>query len=228
MIRYSLLCAGVAIAALACSPKSSQSSEEAVTQAFDAFAEAAGTKNGQKAATLVSENSLESFDRIRKLALYGGPSDLEEAELEELTLVLVLRSMLDPGVLRDMSREDLVALALGSEQLLFTRVQKGDRLQDLSIEDGVATARVVVGKHDVHVADSRLLLEDGVWRYDLRPHLETMRKNLLDIAKEKDMSPGKYVGMLVEVRTNTKITDGALEAPYELAPRADKATDTQD
>ncbi len=230
MIRNSLLCAGVALAALACNPKPSQSPEEAVTKAFNEFAEAAGAKDGHKAATLVTEDSLATFDKMRNLALYGDAADLDKASIEELTLVLVFRSMLDAGVLRDMSREDLVALALGEEQLLYTRVQRGDRLEDLTIKDGVADARVVFGKNDVQVSDSRLRLENGVWRYDLLPHLEVMGKNLLDIAKEKDMSPGKYVGLLVEVRTNTKLSDDTFAAPYPKKPRAEaeRAAEPQD
>ena len=223
-IRNRLLCAGVAVVALACNPKPSQSPEEAVTLAFSEFAEAAGAKNGRKAATLVTEESLVAFDRMRNLALYADATELDKAPIEELTLVLVFRSMLDPGVLRDMSREDLVALALGEEQLLFTRVRKGDTLQDLSIKDEVANARVVVGQNEIHVSDAQLRLEDGVWRYDLLPHLAVMGKNLLDIAKEKNISPGKYVGMLVEARTNTKITGDTLRAPYSKTQHAEKAS----
>lgn len=227
-IRHSLICAGVAIAALACNSKPSQSPEEAVTQSFNEFAAAAGAKDGRKAATLVSEGSLAAFENMRNLALYGDAAALDKASIEELTLILVFRSMLDPGVLRDMSREDLVALALGQEQLLFTRVQVGDHLQDLAIKDGVANARVVVGNNDIHVSDAQLRLEDGVWRYDLLPHLKVMGQNLLDIAEEKEMSPGQYVVMLVEMRTQTKVTDHTLTAPYPSKQHAEKAVELQE
>lgn len=199
MIRVCSFCF-VASAMLACSPAASRS-PEAVTRAFTRFATASTPNNGAELTKLVTKGSLEYFEETRDLALYAGPDELDEASIERLTFILLFRTLptLDPEELRAMSAEEVVAYVLDNK-LLETRVQPGDRLAELSIEDGVARAKVVASEKDVHVSVAQMRWERGDWRYDLLPHVELMGKNLLDIADEKGLPPGQYVVALVEVR----------------------------
>jgi hypothetical protein len=137
----------------------------AVERAFEAYKSALAQRDGVRAASAVSSNSLAYYDRMRKLALFAPRSDLAALEGTERMLVLAMRHQAPLELLESGEPEDLVAHAVSAGQVSDTGVAETE-LGEVTIQDDRARCWIVVdGKPTRGVM--QFALEDGSWKFDL-------------------------------------------------------------
>jgi hypothetical protein len=168
------LSACLAIAALAApvgaEPGPEPGPDAAVTRSFKAYKSALERRDGTAAASMVSENSLAYYDRMRALALTAERQHLSVLEGTERMLVLSLRHSAPLELLKTASPAELVAYAVDEGLVSDTGIAKtelgeitlqGDRARCWIVIDGEPTRGVM------QFVLEEAVLEEAVWKFDL-------------------------------------------------------------
>jgi hypothetical protein len=173
----------LAIAAL---PAMAAGPTAAVERGFEAYKSALAKRDGARAASAVSENSLVYYDRMRKLALSAPRSEMEELEGTERMLVLGLRHQAPHALLVSGKPEDLVAYAVNAGLVSETGVAKTE-LGEVTIQGDLARGWIVVDGKPTHGV-LQFALEDGEWKFDLEFAMQSSAGLIAALARQSGMS----------------------------------------
>jgi hypothetical protein len=193
-LRIALLAALLAGPALA-APESSDPDAAAVRRGFAAYRAALERRDGSRAVAAVSQNSLDYYDRIRRLALSGSRAELAALDGTERMLVLGMRRDAPLELLNDASPGGLVSHAV-SEGLISDQGALRAELGAVAVDGDVALAQIVV---DGRATDGQLrfVREGGVWKFDLEYAMRTSFGLIALLAERTGMTEDEVIFRLL-------------------------------
>lgn len=184
---------------------------QAVRETFEGYRRALVAEDGEAAAGLVSESTLEAYQRYRDLALTGSEEAVKELSMVERMQVLILRHRVEADALEMMTGRGVFAHAVdegwvgagGIGRLQIHRVNvRGDQ----------ATANVGMGP-----APSpelfRFLKEEGEWRFDLMPTLTSAEGALQQMAAARGVEENEFLLGMITSMSNEPATEALWQPP---------------
>ena len=172
--------------AIATVPASAAEATAAVGRAFAAYKAALVKRDGARAVSAISGNSLAYYDRMRKLALSASRSELDALEGTERMLVLGLRHQAPPRLLESGTPGDLVAYAVDVALVSDTGVAKTE-LGEVTIQGDLARCWIVVDGQPTRGV-LQFALEDGEWKFDLEFAMRSSAGLIAALARQSGMS----------------------------------------
>lgn len=148
-------------------------------------------RDGARAASAVSSNSLAYYDRMRKLALSATKSELDELEGTERMLVLALRHQAPLDLLESGTPADLLAYAVNAALIIDTGAAETE-LGEVTIHGDLARGWLVVDgepRYDV----LQFALEDDGWKIDLEFAMRSSAGLIAASARRSKMSENDLI-----------------------------------
>jgi len=176
--RHSLLLA-LALSMVAASQADSQS----VKLGFSNYKQALLAKDGARAASAVSANSLSYYGRMRTLALSGTKPQVQARDGTEQILILGLRVRAPSAILKSGSPADLIAYAV-DEGMISPGTVARTELGQVTIEGDLAEAELVLDGKPVSGGVFRFHHEGTSWKFDLE-HASMLARGLFRALAEK-------------------------------------------
>jgi hypothetical protein len=177
--------------AIATAPAFAAEATAAVERAFAAYKAALVKRDGARAVSAISSNSLAYYDRMRKLALSASRNELDALEGTARWLVLGLRHQAPPRLLESWTPGDLVAYAVDVALVSDTEVAKTE-LGEVTVQGDLARCWIVVdGKPTRGVL--QFALEDGEWKFDLEFAMRSSAGWIAALANQSGMSENDVI-----------------------------------
>lgn len=185
MFRVALLLA------VATAPASAAEATAAVGRAFAAYKAALAKRDGARAVSVVSSNSLAYYDRMRKLALSASKSEIDALEGTERMLVLGLRHQAPPLLLESGTPGDLVAYAVDVALVSDTTVAKTE-LGEVTIQGDLARCWIVVDGQPTRGV-LQFAREGGEWKFDLEFAMRSSAGWIAALAHQSGLSENEVI-----------------------------------
>ncbi|WP_330276501.1 hypothetical protein OG205_13150 [Lentzea sp. NBC_00516] len=159
---------------------------QSIRDVFDTYAKAALANDGATAVEVVSRNTLDEYDKIRKLALTATESELDPLVPSGRVLAYAMRADLDPSTVRGASPKDLVKAAVdrnivGAASIADVTLDKPAITKDNAIAkvllDGEFTGTIF-----------GFVREDGRWKFDSLAVFGLTDADLNALRNEKNLS----------------------------------------
>jgi len=189
--------------AIATTPASAAEATAAVERAFAAYKAALAQRDGPRAASAVSSNSLAYYDRMRKLALSAAKSELDELEGTERMLVLGLRHQAPLDLLESGTPAELLAYAVNAALISDTAAAKTE-LGEVTIQGDLARCWIVVDGQPTRGV-LQFALEDGKWKFDLEFAMRSSAGLIAALARQSGMSENDVIFELLSRGSGTPI-----------------------
>ena len=190
----------------------------AVQKSWDDFFAAAQAKDSQKAVGLISQSTIDYYERIRKAALEADEPEVRAMKAGDKVMVLQLRIRMAPAYLR----------TLTGAQVFMVSVQEGwdakqrattPEMSNIKVDGDRATGTMVVNGKDAPF-DYVFLKEDGIWKHDLTAMLDllsdmasqAMRAGPANI-QQKDFDAGLLMGL--QIQTGKEVSPDIWKKPKE-------------
>lgn len=187
--------------------------EQAIRHVFASYRTAVLSGDGEVGAKLLSQTTIEYYDQMRHLALYGSGETVRNLSLINQMQVLLFRARMDPMHLKSMSGHDVLAYAIkqgwtGKSSIVQLQIGK------VLIEDPVAVAHGVFNGQDAGPA-FRFVKEAGAWRFDLLPMLQASNAALQMSAMQQGISERDFMLILIESVVGRKLGPEMWEPPLK-------------
>lgn len=209
------------------------SDQRAIRATMDAWIDAVQARNDKRATAqrnqtedmrkasdeamvaLVSENGVKRFDEFRDLALYGKSEQIERLPMTQQMQVYLLRFLLDPDELQDMSSQEVLSFAL-REKFIAIELRRGDVLRNIVVDGNRARGTLYYGSGDqASPQPHHFVREDGEWRIDLEAELDRVERDFENFRKRQGTAPAEAAFTLLELRLFRKITPTDFVAPLK-------------
>lgn len=160
-----------------------------------AYSRALNRRDGAEAARWITRGSLDNYARLARLAVHATEAELRAGRPADLVMVLLLRHMAPPEMLRTLSGDSVLAF--------LARRQLAPRPSGTTIGKpawGDATVRVIRASG----TDYYYRREDGRWKWDMMPLMEAgharLEKELLEIAQsDTPMTAEEYIFHMLHI-----------------------------
>ena len=186
--------------------------EAEVRQVFDRYREAARSGDGAAAAALVSDESLDHYGRLAKLARDPAGGGTEPLRLVDRMQVEMLRELVPAAELAAETPAETVAFAFES-RMLGAEFEAASTLGPATFDGTSATATHMARGRPVGApfreATFRFVREDGAWRIDLLHTLDLMQAQLGDLAAHTGVPAEDLAETIVGVFTGEALMEGA-------------------
>ncbi len=202
-VRFSVLVVLIVLGALPAPGVFADPAQDAVRQCFDTYKAALLSKDGLKAAAIISANSLDYYDRMRKLTLTGSRQEVEGLSDVDKVMVLVLRVRAPRPLLETGSPAEMVKFAVDSGMIGAASVQRMD-LGKITVKDKEAEGEIVSGGKPVG-ASFRFHREGESWKLDLEQATILGRGTFTALAKESGMTENELILKTLSVLAGKEI-----------------------
>ena len=179
--------------------------EQAIRQAFEEYKQSILDQDGERAASLVTQNTLDYYDEMRDLAVEAGPEQILDRRLTDRLAVATYRLTLDLESLRQMTPRALFAFAV-DEGLIGSRSDvAGLELGTITLSGDTATANAVSDGQEAPL-EWEFRREGDQWRLDLEALLAVVNLVLQNLARESGVSENQLIYQTLEARTGQRVT----------------------
>ena len=162
-------------------------------------------QDGERAASLVTQNTLDYYDEMRDLAVEAGPEQILNRRLTDRLAVATYRLTLDLQSLRQMTPRALFAFAV-DEGLIGSRSDvAGLELGTITPSGDTATANAVSDGREAPL-EWEFRREGDQWRLDLEALLAVSNLVLQNLARESGVSENQLIYQTLEARTGQRVT----------------------
>jgi hypothetical protein len=174
----------------------SAADEVAVTRAFGEYRAALLARDGKKAASLLSTDSVAYYAKLRALARTAPEGDLRAAPLFDQLAVLVLRATLPAKTIRSASATEIVVQAV-EIGLIGEAAVRSLSVGTVKVSGEVATAMMVKNGEEGPLA--MVFHREGArWKLNLLPLLESGETALQQAALQQGLTTARFVNQTLE------------------------------
>ena len=196
---------------------SAVSEENNILNVFNAYKRALKTKNGVQAATLVSTQTMNYYENLRKNVLDANAEEMKTLPIMEAMTVLILRHHLSASELRRMDGKQLFIHSVNQGWVSENSVENV-RLGEVTVKGNVAIANVISrGKKRKNMFP--FSKQQGAWKLDLGVMMNDMGREMdagfRRLAQTNGMSEQELVEVLVEKATGMKVTSELWQRPSD-------------
>lgn len=200
---------------------------EAVGETFRQYKAALIAGDGATAQRLVDAETLETFERLRGLALFGDEQSVHQLSFVERLLVVSMRHALDRERIETMDLADLIETAMGEgwispqtlAQLDIGAIEvDGDRAR-AEARSGLQPPASAESAQDEVELSYRFVREDGVWKFQFASLIETLDGLVADLMAALGTDEDQLIFMLVESFTGRKVLPEIWDVPPTGGPQ---------
>lgn len=176
--------------------------KDGVRQCFLTYKHALLAKDGDKAVAVLSANSLDYYDRMRKLALTGSRQEVQAlADLDRMGVfslrVRTPRSLLETGTPGSLVKYAIDSGMIGSESV--ARMDIGE----ITVRGDQATADIMGNGQSL--GTFRFHREGDAWKFDLEALIQLAQGRLSALAKQQGMDENELLIKLLSQVTGKEI-----------------------
>ncbi|MEW4490777.1 hypothetical protein AB1L42_22030 [Thalassoglobus sp. JC818] len=162
-----------------------------IQSTFDQFKTAVRNREGDAAAALVTENSIERFDELRSWAVSDSPEQLSERPVLEQIEVLRLRHELTPEQLKNSDGKKVIAILVERDELPTPFVKESQIAEPVFQGD-----RCILRIFDnAGLAKERMTFrrEDDIWKLDIASMEHVQEKIYNGMKRKRKMSDEEII-----------------------------------
>lgn len=194
----------------------------AIQETFGKYQHALVDLEGETVVELVTENTIEYFDEIQELALYGTFNEVENRSLTDRMQIVTLRHRVPVSTLQKKSPSELLAYCV--ETGLFGKGAAALEIGEIRLQDGNAAVASTLMNGQPLPVQPRFVEEEGVWKLDMVSIISAADDALRAMAEQKAItqddlilsmvsrSSGMDVGSEIWQPLLTRDGEGAAEA----------------
>jgi hypothetical protein len=197
------LIVSVGLALAAARPAGAVDSSVAVERGFAAYKSALERRDGARAASAVSANSLAYYDRVRQMALTASREELSKVEGTERMLALGMRHQAPAELLATATPAELLAYAVSAGLVTNTAVAETE-LGEVSIEGERARAWIVVDGEPMRGV-LQFVREDGLWKFDLEFAMRSSSGLIAALAQKSGLTEDAVIFQLLSQGTGKPV-----------------------
>jgi hypothetical protein len=215
----------VLLALLGAAPGAPQASadETAVREVFARYKAALIAGDGAAAQALVDAATLDTFDRLRRLALEGTEAEVHGLSFVERLLVVSMRHALDRESIETMDLAALIETAVGEgwispqtlAQLDIGAVTVDGDQAWAEARSGLQPAPSAGGEGEVELA-YRFVREGGAWRFRFASLIETLDALVAELTAALGADEDQLIFMLVESFSGRQVLPEVWERPPDV------------
>jgi hypothetical protein len=200
------------LATLLSSCRSGGGDEEAILQAFERYKDAILEQDGERAAGLVTRNTLAYYGDMGDLAIDAGPEVVLGRRLVDRLTIATYRILLDVQSIRQMSARELFVFAV-DEGLIGSRSDIAAlEVGDITVSGDTAAANAVREGQETPL-EWEFRREGEQWRLDLEALLAISNLVLQDLAREAGLTENQLIYQSLEATTGQRVTSEIWERP---------------
>lgn len=182
-----------------------------VQTAFGAYKAAILEDNGEAAASLVTENTIEYFESTKELALYGTPEELQERSLTDRMQIVFFRHRIPLEKLQELSGREIFIYAVDRGWVGKNSVSPIS-LGELTLDGERAEAPAQVNGQPVPF-DLHFAKEGDAWKLDLVPLLAVGDSAFHQVAEQRGLTGDELILQLLTSVSGEEVTDGIWQPP---------------
>jgi hypothetical protein len=167
-----------------------------VRQVFEKYKQAVLSDNGEAAASLLSQGTIDYYGDMQQLAVCASPQEVRNQSMVNRMQVLLLRWRVPPDVLPQMSELELVTYAVNQGWIGKSGVVTVD-IGDVTVSDSVALAQVLKNDQPSRIK-FQFLKESGAWKLDLQPLLQVSNLAFKELAILAEIEENEFIFRLLE------------------------------
>ena len=213
-VRLCLLC--LMLFGLAAGP-GCEKAEESVRKSWGDYKDALVTKDGNKAASLVTNGTIQYFERLRERAVEAEESELRAMKPFQQAMVLMLRHQLGVDRLRGVDGRGLYAVISVGEDFVAFEDLDGMSIQSVKVDDG-DFARLFLMKDGRRDSEPlRVVREKGAWKLDMEAMMVVAERHFADMVREieqsGEMTTDEFFLMILEETSGKPATPDIWKKP---------------
>jgi hypothetical protein len=200
------------LAILLSSCRSGGGDEEAILQAFQGYKDAILEQDGERAAGLVTRNTLAYYGDMGDMAIDAGPEEVLGRRLVDRLTIATYRVLLDVQSLRQMGARELFVFAV-DEGLIGSRSDVAAlEVGDVTVSGETAAANAVREGQETPL-EWEFRREGEQWKLDLEALLAISNLVLQDLAREAGLTENQLIYQTLEATTGQRVTSEIWERP---------------
>jgi hypothetical protein len=185
--------------------------EAAVLQSFSNYKEAILAGEGERAADLVTDETLAYYEQIRRLAVSAGREEIRQRRLIDRLSVAYYRVLIGPESLRAMTGRDV--FVFGVDNGLIGRSDAINlEIGEVAVEGDSATAPVVVRGETTPIA-FEFTRENDQWKVDLEALLRLTDFSMQQVVQDAGVSEDAFILDAVEASSGERVTNEVWDRP---------------
>jgi len=143
-----------------------------IQKAWEDLYAAHAAKDSQKAVGLVSQSTVDFYERLRKAALEADEPEVKAMRFFDKYMILQMRARMAPDYLRSLTGQQvfMVSVRDGWDAKQYADVPE---LNNIKVDGDTATANMVVRGKEAPF-DYGFVKEDGVWKHDLTKMMDLL------------------------------------------------------
>jgi len=205
-------------------PERAAGEAAAVADVFARYKAALIAGDGATAQSLVDAATLDTFERLRMLALSGARDEIEDLSFVERLLVVSMRAALERDEIATMDLAALIETALGEGWISPQTLAQLD-IGEVEVAGDSARARAVSGLQPPASQQSaegaegevelfyRFVREQGRWKFQFASLIETLDALVDELTATLGTDQDQLIFMLVESFTGRQVLPEILDAP---------------
>ncbi len=181
------------------SPSSAPSAADeaaAVRQAFTSYTQAALERDGARAVQHLASPIYAFYDQARRDALTAVEADVRGQTVAAQLTVFTLRGSLDPTQLRSATPQELVVAAIDAGLVGEQGIQNTE-LGEVAVVGDTASAPALSEGRSSGIRFN-FLREDGAWKLDLLPLLQTLNVAFRTLATEQGITVDQFIDQTLQ------------------------------
>lgn len=195
----------------ACGDSSDPAAEAEIRALWDRFKDATLNGKGEAAADCVTQETLDYYDRIRRLALHAERKELEGEALVWRYTVLSIRMRVPADRLAAMSGQDLFAHGVNEGWVGKESTQQQD-IGKVSVRGDHASAPAVQGGKTTDLL-FLFVRDGGQWRLDMMDLIRRVTPMFDRLRKDSGLSEEQFLGELIDETVGRPLTDADWKPP---------------
>lgn len=179
-----------------------------IRETFAAYKEAVIERDGETAGSLVSTDTLNHYEDMRRLAATAGPAQIQSQSFINRLLITRMRLEIPQARLRSMDGRETFAFGITQGWTSDASLSRQE-LGRISVEGDVANAAQTGGtpsSYDFH-------REDGSWRLDLMAIIASSNMVFQEVVEQSGQSENEYLFTLLESVTGRRVSKSIWERP---------------
>lgn len=214
-----IVVASVAVSALFAFQGAPERSAEQIEKdrvyfSFNTFKKAVSNHRGQNAVAMLCESTLDYFDRVRELALYGTKEELDAQPLINRMQILTFRHRVSADQLQTMPTPELLAHAF-DQGWMMRNVMRHMGIGAVSVDGSRAFGDVRAAGEPVKGKKLLFCKESDKWRFDLLMIIDHSGEQLEGLVRYQDQEENELLMALLTRTSRVIVPETIWNPPFQ-------------
>jgi hypothetical protein len=152
---------------LCCQVSCGQDEEAAIRSTHDKFNAASSANDFQTVVSLVNQNTLDFFERMRTHAINSGPETISSLPMVDRMFIATIRAHVEPSYLKQLSSAQLVMVGMRDGWLNTTKDGKSPPALGEILVDADRAEAEIIANGQTGPFKFVFTKEDGLWKHDM-------------------------------------------------------------